>query len=673
LLRLPSEPEECNEEEHLIYLNSLIDMTNESMIQALGVLLKWLDLSWGFLHLDQQTQAPVMAVNTISLDNIVMINRETYEALQIFSQVAHPSSFKRGVRGSYKEGLSVYGIFNRCKSQLGCKFMRVMFLQPSRDVALLNSRLDVVQVCVEPKNEELVQNMLVCLQNIKSIARILSRLTRLSASVCEWKCLHKTIYYGIMLGNMCDVIGSEAKLFKEIADCITEEMQQIDYCINRIIDFKEAEVQKTFVVKHGVDEDLDRLKQNCGGIPDLISSVAQQELKDLPSYIKECAIVYIPEIGYLLSLPPWKQLMSDEDWNIPGLEFLFKLGTVGHYKTARCQELDRMLGDTMVEIVDYESRILLKLVQFIQGKIAPLYKLIKLASELDCLIALALVAKENNYVRPVLTEERVLEIERGRHPLQELCVDDFVPNDTLSGDKHSLMKIITGPNSSGKSVYLKQVALIAYLAHIGSFVPANSARIGLLHHIHTRIQTVESVATNISAFMIDMKQMILSLYCSTPSTLIIVDEFGKGTTEIDGLALLTACLDHFLSRGVKCPHVLASTHFHDVVNLIQKSNYLQLQTMEYIADEDGQIINLYKLKEGSVNTSCALPIAKSILLGSVACGRAEEIYEALKSGGEVAIPPNSKRRLRMEKYESIAKAIISSDNLDIQEVQEMCN
>ncbi|XP_021941355.1 mutS protein homolog 5-like, partial [Zootermopsis nevadensis] len=597
LLKLPSEPKDCNEEEHLMYLNSLIDMTNESMTHALGVLLKWLDVSWGFLHLDQQTQATVMAVNTISLEDIVMISLETYEALQIFNQVAHPSSFKRGVRGSYREGLSVYGIFNRCKSQLGCKFMRVMFLHPSRDTDLLNSRLDVVQFCVEPKNEEIVKNMLNCLKNIKSITRILSRLTRLSASVREWKSLHKTIYYGIMLGNICEAIVSKAKLFTEIVGCITEEMRQIDYCINRIVDFKEAEVQNTFVVKLGVDEDLDRLKQNCGGIPDLMSSVAQEELNHLPPYIKECALVYIPEIGYLLSLPPWKQPMTENDWNVPGIDFLFKLGTIGHYKTARCQELDGMLGDTMVEIVDYESRILLKLVQFIQERIAPLHKLIKLTSELDCLIALALVAKENNYTRPVLTQERVLEIEGGRHPLQELCVDDFVPNDTFSGDQHSLMKIITGPNSSGKSVYLKQVALIAYLAHIGSFVPAKSSKIGILRHIHTRIQTVESIATNISAFMIDLKQMTQSLYCSTPSSLIIVDEFGKGTTEIDGLALLSSCLDHFLSRGVKCPHVLASTHFHDVVNLVRNSRYLKLQTMEYIADHDGQIINLFKLKE----------------------------------------------------------------------------
>ncbi|KAJ4450533.1 hypothetical protein ANN_01960 [Periplaneta americana] len=276
---------------------------------------------------------------------------------------------------------------------------------------------------------------------------------------------------------------------------MTEDIQKVEYCISRIIDFEESEIQNTFIVKLGVDEHLDR-------------------------------------------------------------------------------QLDDVVGDTIVEISNHESRILLGLVQYIQERISPMQKIIKMASELDCLIALAMVAKENNYTRPTLMEEQVLDITGGRHPLQELCVDSYVPNDILSGDQQSLVKIITGPNASGKSVYLKQVALIAYLAHIGSFVPAESARIGILNHIHTRIQTVESVATNMSAFVVDLKQMLLSLCCSSPRSLIIVDEFGKGTTEIDGLALLTSCLNHFLSRGDKCPHVFASTHFHDVASFLLQSRYL---------------------------------------------------------------------------------------------------
>ncbi|XP_069675709.1 mutS protein homolog 5-like isoform X6 [Periplaneta americana] len=559
--RLPSEPQESCEEMHHLYLSTLLDLTSEAMVHALGVLLKWLDVSWTFLQLEQHNAAAtIMTFTNFSLADMVMINSVTYEALQIFNKVAHPSSFKRGVPGSYKEGLSVYSIFNRCKSQLGSKCMRAMFLHPTRDIDVLNSRLDVVQFCMEPRNEDAVKNMLMCLKNIQSITRMLGRLTKLSVSVREWKCLHKTVYYCIVMGNICETIVSDAKLFRE-----------------------------------------------------------------------------------------------------------FKLESVGHYKNVRCHELDDVVGDTIVEISNHESRILLGLVQYIQERISPMQKIIKMASELDCLIALAMVAKENNYTRPTLMEEQVLDITGGRHPLQELCVDSYVPNDILSGDQQSLVKIITGPNASGKSVYLKQVALIAYLAHIGSFVPAESARIGILNHIHTRIQTVESVATNMSAFVVDLKQMLLSLCCSSPRSLIIVDEFGKGTTEIDGLALLTSCLNHFLSRGDKCPHVFASTHFHDVASFLLQSRYLSFHTLDYMADKNGEIIYLYKLKEGRIENSCALPIAESFL-GPSTCDRADSIYAALKNAREIPLPSFSRRMLKKEKYVNLAKMIISSNIKDAEEI-----
>ncbi|KAJ9576026.1 hypothetical protein L9F63_007126, partial [Diploptera punctata] len=353
----------------------------------------------------------------------------------------------------------------------------------------------------------------------------------------------------------------------------------------------------------------------------------------------------------------------------------FKLGEIGHYKSARCHELDEMLGDTLVDIMKLESQILLRLVQFIQQRITPIHKLVKKAAELDCLIALSSVARENNYCRPELTTSRILEIRGGRHPLQELCVDNFVPNDTLSGDYYTLLKIITGPNSSGKSVYLKQVAVIAYLAHIGSFVPCCSCKIGILDHIHTRIQTVESVAINISAFVIDLKQMLLSLYNSTPSSLIIVDEFGKGTTEIDGLALLASCLDHFLSRDGKCPHVFAATHFHNVKNLIRESKYLKLQTMECLFDDDGTVVNLFKLKEGSAESSCALAVAESIL-GTATSARAKEFLNTIKNGKEINISANSKMAVKEKKYKDLAQKIITADYLDhiqIELLNCLCN
>ncbi|KAJ9576025.1 hypothetical protein L9F63_007125, partial [Diploptera punctata] len=257
LLKLPGEPEESNEDEHLLYLNSIIDMTNESMTQALGILLKWLDIQPSTISVDHSSLEQ-SCLGYIYLEDLVMINQDTYEALQIFSPRPHPSGFKRGMPGSFREGLSVFGIFNRCKSPIGCKHMRIMLRHPTRNIDTLNARLDVVQFCMHPNNEDTVGNMIICLKNIKSVTRILSRLTRLSASIQEWKSLHKTIYYSVLLGTICEQFSTKIKLFAEIAGSVTDEMHQIEYSITKIIDFKESEKQNSFVVNLGVDEVLDR-------------------------------------------------------------------------------------------------------------------------------------------------------------------------------------------------------------------------------------------------------------------------------------------------------------------------------------------------------------------------------------------------------------------------------
>ncbi|XP_068086167.1 mutS protein homolog 5-like [Anabrus simplex] len=661
-VRLPGEPEDSEEEEHVWYINTVVNLTAESMVLALGTLLNCLDKSFVYLNLEAtQRVAPISAVHIISMRDMVMIDTETYEALQVFNQQSHPSNFKRGVPGSNKEGLSLFGLFNRCKTTVGCKYMRVILYHPTRDIAVLNSRLDVVQFCYNPKNDDVVKSLTDSLKSIKNINKVVTRLTAARASVAEWKSLHKTIFHCVTLGEICSRVSSEAELFEKIASCVTEELYQVAHCIDNIVDFPESERQNKFVVKLGVDEELDRKKQKYGGLPAILSTLAHQELDLLPAYVKQCSVVYIPEIRYLLAVPLWKECVTPEDLELPGLDFMFKVGDVVHYKSARCRELDTVLGDCLLSISEHESRIMVKLVQFIQQHLLQIQHLINLCAELDCLIAFGLVARENNYVRPVLSEDRVLEIIEGRHPLQELVAQDFVPNDTYSNDEHGYMKILTGPNASGKSVYLKQVALIAYLAHTGSFVPANRATIGVLDHIHSRIQTVESIATQMSAFTIDVRQMTLSLYNSTPSSLIIIDEFGKGTSEVDGKTLLAACLEHFLSRDHLCPHVFVSTHFHHVTKLLSESSYLSLQTMEYMLDKDGEIVYLYKLKPGSVTSSMSIQVLQSVGVAEKAVRRSSEILEAMRTGSPLTRLEDSRRAKMMSLCEEIVSQFMASD------------
>lgn len=250
-----------------------------------------------------------------------------------------------------------------------------------------------------------------------------------------------------------------------------------------------------------------------------------------------------------------------------------------------------------------------------------------LCGELDSLLALALGADKYNLTMPQMTTTNLIQIEGGRNLLQELVVPSFIPNGTLllggSGnaaedetivsevmsDLPSLL-VVTGPNHSGKSVYLKQVALIVYLAHIGSFVPADQACLGLTDRILTRIATRESVSRNESAFAIDLKQAAFSVNFATRRSLVLVDEFGKGTNTMDGAGLVTALLNHFANLGDEAPKVLAATHFHEIFenNLLQSSPRLVFAHMDVRVDletddMDDQVTYLFQLKPGRSTSS----------------------------------------------------------------------
>lgn len=250
------------------------------------------------------------------------------------------------------------------------------------------------------------------------------------------------------------------------------------------------------------------------------------------------------------------------------------------------------------------------------------------------LMALAEAASKYKYTRPTMTTQNILEIEKGRHPLQELCVPSYVENPTFlvggAGDppfsnsptptptpEGPSTLLLTGPNYSGKSVYLKQVALIVYMAHIGSFVPASNATIGITDAILTRIQTRESVSKVQSAFMIDLQQISLMLRVCTARSLLIIDEFGKGTSSSDGAGLACAVFEHLLSLAENNPKVLGATHYHEIFEHGFLLDYpaLSLGHMRVLLDDaaqlpEGQITYLYKLEPGrkgsSFGTMCAV-------------------------------------------------------------------
>ncbi|XP_064606722.1 mutS protein homolog 5-like isoform X2 [Liolophura sinensis] len=432
-----------------------------------------------------------------------------------------------------------------------------------------------------------------------------------AAALGDWQALYKTSSSAASIGDLCRAQKENVPIFTEIGKRFTEGLQRIATLIHKLVDFEESAVEGRFVVKSGVVPELDEKRRIYNGLPYFMTEVAKNELEKLNSRITTCNVIYVPQVGFLLTVPVTERMIEENNFDIPGLEFMYLVNDVVHYKSKSTLALDVLLGDTHHEIADHETKIMFNLQSTVLKHSNVLTDVMHFAAELDCLMCLASCAKEFNYVRPELTQDKTIHITAGRHPLQEMCSNPFVPNDTQSGGEYSRVKILTGPNASGKSVYIRQVALIVYMAHIGSFVPAESARICIVDRIFSRVQTKESVSLGMSTFMVDLNQMSDALRSCTENSLVIIDEFGRGTGSVDGMSLLCSALTYWLSKDTRCPHILVSTHFHSLIRkrLIPQSLLprVTFQTMDTLIS-NGELIFLYQLKDGYTGSSFAMNV-----------------------------------------------------------------
>ncbi|KAJ8736698.1 hypothetical protein PYW08_007354 [Mythimna loreyi] len=637
-LSLPTEPQNASEEERSLYLRTVLDFSQTQSVHALGALLRYLDLNWANLNMDLHAKPQFLSLRIISLADIVTVDEDTYRGLQVFSAVAHPSAFKRGVRGSSREGLSMFQVFSRCSSKIGQSRMRVLLQHPTTDLAILKSRQDVVAYFMKPQTDALMRNICSSMRYIKNVHGILAKIKALSAKPYQWKSLYNTLYNAVLVCEMCESTGKVSEFLEQLACFDNTKLYEMALYMNRIIDFDLSKTEGKFTVKPGVDAELDRKKQTMASLHGLMSETAKVEMERLPTYIQECSMLYMPHLGYLLGVKIWADNLTADDKELPDMKFMFQNNDYIHYKSKGCEELDVMIGDTYPEIVAHETRIMMRLTSVMLEHLHTLAAVVDKCAELDCLIAISKVCKEFNFVRPTLTPEKIISIKQGRHPLYMLTCDNFVPNDLESSQEAGCVKILTGPNSSGKSVYMKQIGLIVYLAHIGSFVPAEAATVGVVRHIHTRIQSTECVAAHMSAFLIDLRQMALALQESTSNSLLIIDEFGKGTSATDGLALLAACLNTLLFRGEDCPHVLLATHYLNIKEYIVDTPTVRFLRFEFIL-EDGEPVFLFRVSEGGAETSFALQVAAATGLMPRTLARAKLVMESILSN---SLPPANK-------------------------------
>ncbi|KAM7319266.1 hypothetical protein ACRRTK_022378 [Alexandromys fortis] len=699
-------PESMTATEKTLFLSSVIPFDCVLTVRALGGLLKFLSRRRVGVELeDYNVSVPILGFKKFVLTHLVSIDQDTYSVLQIFKSESHPSVYK--VASGLKEGLSLFGILNRCRSKWGQKLLRLWFTRPTQELRELNSRLDVIQFFLMPQNLDTAQMMHRLLSHIKNVPLILKRMKLSHTKVSDWQVLYKTVYSALGLRDACRSLPQSIQLFRDIAQEFSDDLHHVASLIGKVVNFEESLAENRFTVLPNIDPEIDSKKRRLMGLPSFLTEVAQKELENLDARIPSCSVIYIPLIGFLLSIPRLPFMVETSDFEIEGLDFMsleplpqFLSEDKLHYRSTRTKELDALLGDLHCEIRDQETLLMYQLSPdqetlltyqlspdqetLLTYQLSPdqetllmyqlqcqvlarasvLTRVLDLASRLDVLLALASAARDYGYSRPHYSPRiHGVRIKNGRHPLMELCARTFVPNSTDCGGDQGRVKVITGPNSSGKSIYLKQVGLITFMALVGSFVPAEAAEIGIIDAIFTRIHSCESISLGLSTFMIDLNQQVAkAVNNATQQSLVLIDEFGKGTNTVDGLALLAAVLRHWLALGPSCPHIFVATNFLSLVQLqlLPQGPLVQYLTMETCEDGD-DLVFFYQLCQGVASASHASYTAAQAGLPDQLIARGKEVSDLIRSGKPIKPVNELLRRNQMENCQALVTKFLKLD------------
>ncbi|KAL1518771.1 hypothetical protein AB1Y20_003055 [Prymnesium parvum] len=669
---------ELTEREALLYVEHIVPREKVQALQAIGGLLAYLQKT----DSAGVTTTALKDLQRYDVDNQLYVAPETFLSLNIFEDARHPSA--HGGRG--KEGFSIWGLMNHTKSKPGEQLLRSWFSQPTKDEEVLRSRFATVasfekQHCLLSQLQEL-------LAKTKDVTKIESSIARGGLLLRDYTNILSTTKCAVEVRDAFrhSDLPNDLPIVGKVHGTITQELAEVANLIASIINFEASKMSgrqvpgatKHICVREGVQGDLDELQRTYLQLPALLQDIAEYERSRLISFEKvhriqrssvdELTICYVPQLGFMLKLP---NVSAAPIWSDVDLDLQFENEGECYCKTNKVRELDASIGDISTHISDVESHIVRLLEVELLRSLPALREAQQTLAELDALLSLASCARDMGLTRPILCQEsaaclsafflspmhaltlpsfptlnlfeNVLQIDKGFHPLLQQRVPQLVPNDCELGGAARLM-LLTGPNASGKTVYLRTVGVIAYLAHVGSFVPAESARIGIMDGIFTRMHSKESSALNASAFMLDLNQMASMIKSATSRSLCLIDEFGKGTNAQDGIALLYACLRHFLDKGAECPTTLACTHYTELLDVphFREQPGLVLWTMEVLlqpkthADDTlDDVVFLHRATPGECTDSFGWHCAFNADLPEAIISRARYISNCRAQGEEI--------------------------------------
>ena len=551
-----------------------------SGIVAAGAIMQYLELT-------QHTHVShITSISRIEEEKYVRLDKFTVRSLEL-------------VQPMQEDGSCLLNVIDRTVTPMGGRMLRRWTVFPLKNVQAINHRLDVVEYFFRsPEFRQVIDEQL---QGIGDLERILARTAVGRVSPREVVQLKNALMALVRIKEACLAtdnslrkVGDQIELCEELRERIQKEIHPDPPQL----------VNKGGVIAPGYNQELDDLRQIRDGGKQYLLQIQERETQ--LTGISSLKVGFNNVFGYYLEVRNTFKDKVPETWIRKQT-----LAQAERYITPELKEYEEKILGADEKILILETQLFMQLVQDIQQFIPQIQLDANIIAQLDCLLSFAKVAEEQNYVRPVIDDSDVIDIHQGRHPVIETQLplgEQYIPNDVYLDTKRQQIMMITGPNMAGKSALLRQTALIVLLAQIGCYVPAESARVGLVDKIFTRVGASDNLATGESTFMVEMTEAANILNNVTPRSLVLFDELGRGTSTYDGISIAWAIVEYLHEEPKARARTLFATHYHEL-NEMEK-HFQRIKNFNVsVREMDGKVIFLRKLVAGGSEHSFGIHVA----------------------------------------------------------------
>lgn len=508
---------------------------------------------------------------------------------------------------------SLLWLLDKTKTAMGSRMLKNFIENPLVDKREINRRYDCVSKLID---EFLLTNDLEnYLKEVYDLERLSGRIAFGTANARDMLQLKNSLK---VLPNIKDIL-TKIDFYKNI-----ETLDELYNLLEKsIYENPPVTIKEGYIIKDGYNQELDQLKELRKGGKDFIAKFENEEKER--TGIKNLKVGYNKVFGYYIEISRGNLSLVKDEY---GYERKQTLSNCERYISPILKEKENLILNAEEKIIDLEYQLFVEIKEEVKKYISKLQSIAKVISEIDCLQAFANVSTNYNYVRPNLIDERIINIIDDRHPVIEQVLEtEYVPNDIIMDEKTNIL-LITGPNMAGKSTYMRQLAITVIMAQIGCFVPAKEASLPVFDAIFTLIGASDDLVSGESTFMVEMNEANNAITNATSNSLILFDELGRGTATFDGMALAQSIIE-YIHDNIHCK-TLFSTHYHELTDL--ENNLVNLKNIHVSAhEENGNITFLHKIKDGSIDKSYGIHVAKLANLPDSLIKRANQILKVYEN------------------------------------------